>query len=103
MRLQSFFFIVIVLISFSFVSSFMSIENVGKTKQVEKRSTEWILELQDNFNNPQWFYDNLNDTERLMIRQALDLAIPRNYIKDNIFSGDVDLLANDPLVRSHSI
>ena len=32
----------------------------------------------------QWFYDNLDDDDRLKIRQAMDYAIPRQKIIDEI-------------------
>ena len=82
-------------------SSSSQITTTDKSEQVIKRSPEWIVELQKNFDNPQWFYDNLNDTERSMIRQALDMAIPRGYIADNYFGGLKFLIPNVPLTQVH--
>ena len=52
------------------------------------RSDAWILNFQKiGFNNSQWYYDNLNETDRKNIRLAIDYAIPRDKINDNLFNG----------------
>ena len=57
------------------------------------RSNAWIEALQKNFDNPQWFYNNLNAQDRLNIRLALDYAIPRQDIIDSLNNGFGYLLA----------
>ncbi|MHA2362785.1 MAG: ABC transporter substrate-binding protein [Candidatus Hodarchaeales archaeon] len=64
------------------------------------RTDTWILDLQDNFNNPQWFYDNLNQVDRQKIRQAMDYAIPRQDIIDVILDGMGQPLATPIIPQS---
>jgi ABC-type transport system substrate-binding protein len=59
----------------------------GSLKVNATRTDAWILDLQDNFNNPQWFYDNLIQMDRQKIRQAMDYALPRQNIIDTILNG----------------
>ncbi|MHA2363976.1 MAG: ABC transporter substrate-binding protein [Candidatus Hodarchaeales archaeon] len=85
------------IVGFLFFPFISQSQNTQPAQQPIKRSEEWILELQSNFNNPQWFYDNLNSTERKMIRQALDYAIPRQNIINDIEDGQTTTLAT-PIV-----
>jgi ABC-type transport system substrate-binding protein len=64
-----------------------------KSLSTQAKPDAWILDLQDHFDDPLWFYDNLNATERKIIRQALDFAVPRNEIITSILSGHGLLLA----------
>ncbi|MFW9856184.1 MAG: ABC transporter substrate-binding protein [Candidatus Thorarchaeota archaeon] len=67
---------------------------ITKTSQKAHPRTEtWIQDLQANFNNPLWFSNNLNETERTLIRQAMDYAIPRQQIIDTILGGSAQSLA----------
>ncbi|MHA2254161.1 MAG: ABC transporter substrate-binding protein, partial [Candidatus Kariarchaeaceae archaeon] len=59
----------------------------SETETNATRTDAWILELQENFDNPQWFYDNLNQADRQKIRQAMDYAIPRQAIIDTLMNG----------------
>lgn len=58
-----------------------------KSDMTQTRTDQWILDLQANYNNPTWFYGNLNATDRLMIRQAMDIAIPRTEIINTFVQG----------------
>jgi ABC-type transport system substrate-binding protein len=67
--------------------------NLGVSAKSDKKSNvnstrtdAWIEDLQANFDNPQWFYDHLNTTDRLNIRLALDYAIPRTDIINSILN-----------------
>ena len=51
------------------------------------RADSWILELQNNINNPQWYYKHLTNADRQIIRQALDWSIDRNHIINDIMGG----------------
>ena len=59
------------------------------------RNMTWIQQLQTtsanigqgNVTASQWFFENLNATDRLKIRLAMDYAIPRQQIIDTILNG----------------
>lgn len=71
-----------------------------KSKATQTRTDAWIVDMQDNFDNPQWFFDNLNDEDRKKIRQALDWAIPRQEIIDSILGGHGFLLESTVVPQS---
>ena len=64
-----------------------------RSTTLQTRTDQWIVDLQANYNNPYWFYSNLNTTDRLMIRQAIDYAIPRNNIIKSDMNGFASQLA----------
>ena len=53
----------------------------------QSRTDKWIEDLQKNYDNPSWFFTNLNDHDRLLIREAIDYAIPRDQIINTILNG----------------
>ena len=65
-----------------------SVQQVNsKSNPNQTRTDQWIINLQANSNNPEWFYLNLNSSDRLNVRLALDYAIPRQDIIDSIIGG----------------
>jgi len=98
MKLKLYFLVLIIMMSILIIplvsqGSKTRSQQLSKSQQLVKLypngtiTDEWILALQDNFDHPQWFYENLNNTERKMIRQAMDYAIPRQEIIDVIMDG----------------
>lgn len=58
-----------------------------KSTSTQTRTDQWIIDLQANFGNGHWFYQNLNSNDRLLIREAIDYAMPRSSIINNIMDG----------------
>ena len=79
------------IMSFLNFSSQFGLASVQKTETYstlgQTRSDQWISYLQANYNNSAWFYTHLNATDRLMIRNAIDYATPRNAIINSIMNG----------------
>ena len=80
-------FLIILIIPSVFVSgAIMTISTTSKNEG--SRDDIWILDLQTNgFNNPQWYYKNLNNEDRKKIRLALDYMIDRDHIINDIEQG----------------
>jgi ABC-type transport system substrate-binding protein len=78
---------VFMLSAFQIGVSFASSNKEYKSNSTQTRTDAWIEDLQANFNNPHWFFQNLNTADRLMVRQALDYAIPRTTIQQSIVNG----------------
>jgi ABC-type transport system substrate-binding protein len=90
----SFFVIAVFMLSFVASAPTAAVSDPHfKSNKASTKTDAWIVELQDNFDNPQWFYDNMADADRKMVRQALDYAVPRAEIISSILDGHGFLLA----------
>ena len=99
----SFFIISLFLLSSIVTGTMLETSTKNQKSLVQQTRTDvWIEALQANFNNPQWFYNNLNGVDRLKIRLALDYATPRQYIINNIIGGFGYPLATTDLPQSGS-
>jgi ABC-type transport system substrate-binding protein len=89
--LQSLLLVFVISVNLAYSNSFE--DPNFKSNTLSTRTDAWILDLQANYDDPQWFYDNLNTSDRKKIRLALDYAIPREDIINSILDGHGSLLA----------
>ena len=58
-----------------------------RSSSSQTHDDRWICDLQVNIDNPQWFYDHLNNSDRLKVRTAMDIGIPRQSIVQTLLYG----------------
>jgi ABC-type transport system substrate-binding protein len=75
LRILKWFFII------SFTLSLILTFNPSLTPKAAANKEKWENQGLD------WYYDNLNDDDRRKIRQAMDYAIPRQFIIDELHQG----------------
>lgn len=84
------FILLIILLSTTSIGDFLVVNTDKinhKSISSQTRTDAWIVDLQANFNNAYWFFENLNDNDRLMIRKAFEYVMPKKTICKSIMDG----------------